>query len=505
MSEFKANQLFVKVLEISKELFYMCEKIILSLGFLSNWRLSPLSKSTLTAFLYAFRDFTFYVDQFERRVSESVTLPKHSKKIENSLHKLSLIVDARDKMNSLEHKKSLVRKIEAQLQIAYSLGDRSKLQKSIDDLTELKREIYLSSPLKSLGLEMVSSDIFGAFGHMGLGLDILSMMKDLGELQDRSLFALMQNTQNDCLRNHFSEFLTLVECPSLYSRNQIKNTFSEVRQGLDVFHCETESFYNTKAYNKLSQRIREESIHRNFIRLREDEIALGQEFLASFGLEENDWFVLLHVRESKSRIGTAANASLGDYMDAVDKILDSGGFVFRMGHKGMSKIVERRGYFDYANSQRKSASLDIFLYANCQFLIGTASGPCSIPSPFGRPILYTNAPSWGFTYDQTGFFVPQLIREKKTNKLINIERAVETPLVWSNSEINKSPWERVPNSSQLISNAVNDMLTNAFLSKTTVEEQKFIDIVDQGSLFGRARPAPSFLKYLNEEKLLVES
>ena len=100
-------------------------------------------------------------------------------------------------------------------------------------------------------------------------------------------------------------------------------------------------------------------------------------------------------------------------MDAVDKILDSGGFVFRMGHKGMSKIVERRGYFDYANSQRKSASLDIFLYANCQFLIGTASGPCSIPSPFGRPVLYTNAPSWGFTYDQTGFFVPQLIREKK--------------------------------------------------------------------------------------------
>ena len=89
--------------------------------------------------------------------------------------------------------------------------------------------------------------------------------------------------------------------------------------------------------------------------------------------------------------------------------------------------------------------------------------------------------------------------------MINIERAVETPLVWSNSEINKSPWERVPNSSQLISNAVNDMLTNAFLSKTTVEEQKFIDIVDQGRLFGRARPAPSFLKYLNEEKLLVES
>ena len=127
--------------------------------------------------------------------------------------------------------------------------------------------------------------------------------------------------------------------------------------------------------------------------------ARGKEFLEQeIGMERTGWFVTLHMRDPgygmrKGRREERAahrNQSLEITMAAVDLITACGGWVIRLGDETAPPIPSMPYVFDYAHCSDREEWLDVYLCAAARFYWGTSSGPITVASAFGTPIIGSN-------------------------------------------------------------------------------------------------------------------
>tara|TARA_B100001123_G_scaffold162086_1_gene186907 strand:+ start:32 stop:1363 length:1332 start_codon:yes stop_codon:yes gene_type:complete len=130
----------------------------------------------------------------------------------------------------------------------------------------------------------------------------------------------------------------------------------------------------------------------------EEEI-YGKSILKKFGLNQDDKFVCLAVRDDayqKKKIPSRfrdwsyhdyRNYNIDHFVLAAEELAKKGYYVFRMGvvvNKSLnsknSKII------DYANSDLRSDFMDVYLGAKCTFCISTGLGFDFVPHIFKRPI-----------------------------------------------------------------------------------------------------------------------
>jgi len=121
--------------------------------------------------------------------------------------------------------------------------------------------------------------------------------------------------------------------------------------------------------------------------------------LKKIGLPADAWFVTLHVRDSGAKTGSwhlpdpydgHRNADIETYYGAIKWIQKRGGYVVRVGDPSMKPTEDITGLIDYAHSSLRSSTLDLFLFTQCIFFVGTASGPILTPIVFGTPTAATN-------------------------------------------------------------------------------------------------------------------
>jgi putative glycosyltransferase (TIGR04372 family) len=115
----------------------------------------------------------------------------------------------------------------------------------------------------------------------------------------------------------------------------------------------------------------------------------GYRLLRELGVPEGAWFVGLHVRDGPDRLNLR-NADIATYYLAIEEITNRGGWVLRMGDHSMRPLPSFRNTIDYAHSAQRADWMDVFLWAEGRFFIGTGSGPQLIPSTFGKPVAIAN-------------------------------------------------------------------------------------------------------------------
>jgi putative glycosyltransferase (TIGR04372 family) len=145
--------------------------------------------------------------------------------------------------------------------------------------------------------------------------------------------------------------------------------------------------------------------------------------LEKFGLNEKNWFVVLHVRENKNDPDILRNSDPFTYIDAIKFIISKGGKVVRVGNKRMTKLPPIQGLIDYPFTDLKSEQMDVFLAAECKFCLGTSSGYYSLPTFFGKPVLlvnYLNTLEF-FALKEGDLFLPKNLIYKDSNKLVDIK------------------------------------------------------------------------------------
>jgi len=178
----------------------------------------------------------------------------------------------------------------------------------------------------------------------------------------------------------------------------------------------------------------------NSLRFTNKEINEGKSFLKKMGVETDQPFVCLLVRDSvylektkriswsKSRdwsYHNYRNSDIDTYVDAAESLAEAGYHVFRMGAIVEKKLQSNHPFVhDYANSGLRSPFLDIFLGAYCAFSISTGSGWCSIPDLFRRPkMLVNHLPMINPVISLSQIVYPKLLIDKKSGRELSFSDA----------------------------------------------------------------------------------
>jgi len=246
--------------------------------------------------------------------------------------------------------------------------------------------------LSEVGVRFVSGAFIGHIGHLGL-IDLIQRARFLEELspEPRVFVGPRESVANvaylECWRPHMDlHYLDLVEYRSF--EELMRPLFDDVT--IVRLKNSRPDFY--RAYAMVNAKWRDES-RSALISPDPEMIERARSVFEHHGLERGQWFVGLHVREGDPfPWSNAVDSDMSTYLPAIRTIRAAGGAVIRIGSPNMWRLPEMSGVIDYAVADWKSPELDVFVWSQCRFFIGTGSGPSNIPPTFGRPTLLTNFP-----------------------------------------------------------------------------------------------------------------
>ena len=314
--------------------------------------------------------------------------------------------------------------------------------KKLEKYYSVRAENLKEMEISELNIDFIDKAIFtGSFG-MPFHFQVYHEAKNLG-FHDAKTFSLVDKTidqfpkkwsiTNFSLFDYVNKFLTLIRD----KKNIIKFKFLEKYLTIPISLAVpikkkflmveiAKNVVNTEMYNR--------SINKPFLKLTDSDLTDARMLLKNLGIDQNkDWFVTLHARESgfheKTKREFFRNGDINDYFLAIDYIIKAGGKVVRVGDNSMSKIEEKEGLIDYANSKFKSEKLDIILAAKSKFSLVTSSGFFSIACLFNTPVILTNT-SHSIVYyrlKKHDMFVPSILRDENKNRNLKLAEMMFPP------------------------------------------------------------------------------
>lgn len=204
-------------------------------------------------------------------------------------------------------------------------------------------------------------------------------------------------------------------------------------------------------------------------------LSLDREFIqdrrlemARIGLDINQPFVSLHVRDNGSKTGSwensgpedFRNADVTTYLEAIESLIELGFIVVRVGDPAMKPLPTLPGLIDYNRSEIRSKQLDLFLFTQCKFFIGTSSGPILSPMLFGTPTVGANfAPVSGRLHVRNSLILPKRLKDSG-GIYMSFEDALKSNLSqdYSGAALEESEWHYEENSPEEIAEASLEMV-----------------------------------------------
>ncbi len=301
---------------------------------------------------------------------------------------------------------------------------------------QVQGHIIKAYQLDDLGLEFVPRALpVGSIGVYEF-LEMYLKARTLESGPNKKMILLMDpksRITNPCYLKYWGKYLTVISDPGLIEM------LAPLEKALLISCISFIQFrgHLSKSY-VIQGTLREQWIQEGrqpFFTLSDEDYQRGWDCLRSLGLPPGAWFVTMHVREpgwrdSGSREENFRNADITTYIPAIKAITDAGGWVIRIGDPGMSKLPAMAKVIDYAHSSAKSDWMDIFLCAQCRFMIGTSSGMCVIAAAFGVPLVMTNLlPGYGvYHFTSRDLFIPRpcLFEDKK--RYLNFRELISPPV-----------------------------------------------------------------------------
>jgi putative glycosyltransferase (TIGR04372 family) len=225
----------------------------------------------------------------------------------------------------------------------------------------------------------------------------------------------------------------------------------------------------------------------------------SREKLSQLDLAPGVPFVVLHVREIRNR-KDIRNASILNYFDAIQYVLDAGFKVVRIG-SAESSLPHRAppGLIDLGGLPEANCLL-LYLLIECKAFIGTSSGPNVLAQMLGTPSLLTNMTSLArntFSFPYT-LYLPKVV--STNGKIAGIENYYSSRNAFG--EMTDSSLARIgmnirENTKKEILDATRDLLIglegDLTHSKDTDRNSMRHRLLDLGSLT-TGNLAPSFLE-----------
>ncbi len=250
----------------------------------------------------------------------------------------------------------------------------------------------------ALRIRFIRISVPQRIGHLVLEPDCYLKDRIMDGRREIAVIALTrEDVANQALLDHWKARFTVVQYPLAVALLRPFLLLGFVRRDLAPYAValnDTAEAYAT--YARWGARA-------PILTLTEAERAAGRATLARMGVPESAWFVCVHSREGgyspgDEHLHSYRNSAITDYLPAMRAITAAGGWCIRMGDPTMRPLPPTPGVIDYALSPYKSAAMDIFLCAECRFLLGNSSGLYILASAFGRPSALANQGPLSATY-----------------------------------------------------------------------------------------------------------
>ena len=146
---------------------------------------------------------------------------------------------------------------------------------------------------------------------------------------------------NDTLAKYFKKYINVVEVSYF---NLIDKLMEILMIPIGYFcpHKETATEIHLASNLVYQERIKQNKL--GYFELEPEDLKKGGELIKKFGIDENQWFVCLHVRESGSKVDKEnfRNFKIQEYFKAIEYITEQGGYVFRVGDSAMSELPKMK-------------------------------------------------------------------------------------------------------------------------------------------------------------------
>jgi putative glycosyltransferase (TIGR04372 family) len=197
------------------------------------------------------------------------------------------------------------------------------------------------------------------------------------------------------------------------------------------------------------------------------------------GLQLEDWFVCVHVREGgyypiekEGFAKKARNASPHNYLKAIKLITERGGWVIRMGDASMTPLPQMEKVIDYPFTKYKSCLMDIYFIKECRFYIGVSSGVFDVANLFQKPILLTNSaatiPSPPYRKGDRSIF--KHVKMKRLKRFLSIQERIQ---LFSERKIEHDEYGLSENTPDEIKDLVEEYLDDPTAKDSTDLQRKW--------------------------------
>lgn len=126
-----------------------------------------------------------------------------------------------------------------------------------------------------------------------------------------------------------------------------------------------------------------------------DMAAIGQAFFDTVGVPKGAKIITLHARDPGFMAGLGyhsyRNCPFANYGPAIDRLLEQGYWIFRLGDKTTPKLENApERLIDLPHHPDYSDVLDVCLIARAEYHLGCSSGPTTLALMLGTPLLLLN-------------------------------------------------------------------------------------------------------------------
>jgi putative glycosyltransferase (TIGR04372 family) len=331
----------------------------------------------------------------------------------------------------------------------------------------------------------------------------------LGRDPKKLLLYLPENQKpaNRALLNKLAAYITIIdeEAKLPYPRETMLSVMEE------YFVCESIDGIVKHWWHASPEIFRswEQGEHPPLLALTENEINEGRACLRQLGMPENAWFVCFHVRDNSFKrdqgfgsVESGLNAHVETYLPAMQRVVERGGWVVRIGDRAMPPIPRMQGTIDYARSSLKSDWMDVFLLGACRFFVGTSSGPAYVPPLFGKPCVLTNWwPTGQRPFNARDLYILKLLRKGASARPLSFAETVAPPIGYALGYVHAKSLQltSVPNTGEEIREVVSEMLdrldgTLSYTEKDEALQSAFDAVAETNLCFGNARVGRAFLQ-----------
>lgn len=161
------------------------------------------------------------------------------------------------------------------------------------------------------------------------------------------------------------------------------------------------------------------------------ELESGRELLRKMGIPTGAQYVCVVTREGGDEESSLRNRDIGDLIELIQALTARGLFVIRLGDSRMEPLeIPCEKVIDYARSELKSPEGDIYIVANCLFMVSTMTGPDALALAFRKRVLLIDISHYGLVFSGTKLvtWVPSILNDGRKN--MSIEEVFKCGAGW---------------------------------------------------------------------------